>query len=272
MSSALRTGLHDMKVLLDGLAFPESPRVYDGQVYVSDWGAGQVLRGDGEVIATVESFPMCIDFLPDGRLLIIDNSGPRLLVQERDGTLTTYADLSGVSEMGFNDITVDRHGHVFVNCVGFEFPGGVPTTGIVAVVTPDGRARQVADDVFFPNGMAVTGETLLVAESYRGQLTAFDIAGDGSLSNRRVWAAVEGSAPDGICMSPDGSAWFAEVPGARCVRVAEGGEVLQEIKLDRGAFSCALGDGVLYVATNAWGGVENVGQGGPNGQLVAITL
>jgi sugar lactone lactonase YvrE len=158
-----------------------------------------------------------------------------------------------------------------VNNVGFEFPGGEPKPGLVAVVTPDGKARKVADGVMFPNGMAVTGGTLIVAESYANQLTAYDIAPDGSLSEARTWAHLGEHNPDGICIDAQGAVWYADVPHQCCVRVAEGGEVLRTIELDRGGFSCALGDGTLYVATNAWGGPDAI-EGKQNGQLVAIKL
>jgi sugar lactone lactonase YvrE len=259
-----------MTVLLSDLAFPESPRWHDGRVYVSDWGAGQVWAvtpgGDAEVVARGTAFPLCIDFLPDGRLVLVN--GPNLQVQAAGEDATPYADLGALSSYAFNDVTVDGRGNVFVNNIGFEFPGGEPRPGMVAVVTPDGDVREAADGLMFPNGMAVIGETLVVAESYADRLTAFDIGPDGSLSGRRVWAALgEGAAPDGICAVEEGI-WYASVPGACCELVAESGEVLARHDFDRGAFSCAAGGGVLYVALNAWG-VESTA---PQGQLVAVEL
>ena len=89
-----------------------------------------------------------------------------------------------LGEHPWNDIVVDGRGNAYVNNIGFDFPGGEFAPGIVALVTPDGVARQVADGLAFPNGMAVTPDnaTLIVAESYGQKLTAFDIASDGSLS------------------------------------------------------------------------------------------
>jgi sugar lactone lactonase YvrE len=140
-------------------------------------------------------------------------------------------------------------------------------------VTPDGDVREVADGVAFPNGMAVTPDnaTLIVAESYAGRLTAFDIAADGSLSGRRAWAEIEGAAPDGICLDADGAAWYADVPNQRCVRVAEGGEVLETITLDNGCFACMLGgaDGrTLFMLTADWRGATSMGGGGRTGQIL----
>ncbi len=177
--------------------------------------------------------------------------------QEPDGTLALHAALSGLSLHPWNEIVVDARGNAYLNGIGYDFPGGEPATGFVALVTPDGAVRPVAADVAFPNGMALTpdGGTLIVAESHGQCLTAFDVALDGGLSNRRVWAALDGY-PDGICLDAEGAVWVADVPNRRCVRVREGGEVLHTIGLDRGAFSCALGaDGrTLGIAANAWDG------------------
>lgn len=261
----------DIRVLLDGLAFPESPRCHGGRVYVSDWGAGEVhaVRGDGssEVVARGSAFPMCIDFLPDGRLLVVH--GPDLLVQESDGTTSTYADLAPLSEHPYNDITVDRHGNVFVNNIGFDFPGGEPQPGFVAVVTPGGRVERVADGVMFPNGMAVIGDELVVAESYANRLTAFSIESDGTLGAGRTWADVGADYPDGICVDPEGRIWYADVAKSVCRLVEDGGHVVRTVELDRGAFSCAVADGVLYVATNLWEGGPTAGR---HGQLVAVEV
>jgi sugar lactone lactonase YvrE len=263
------------QTLMTGLAFPESPRWHDGRLWVSDWGAGEVvavdLDGRSEIMARVGSFPMCIDHLPDGRLLIVSSTDRRLLRREPDGSLVTHADLAGLGDHPWNDIVVDGRGNAYVNNIGFEFPDGEFAPGIVALVTPDGVARQVADGVAFPNGMVVTPDnaTLIVAESYGNKLTAFDIAADGSLSNARPWAEVEDH-PDGICLDAEGAIWYGDVGTRRCVRVREGGEVLQAIDLDRGCFACALGgpDGrTLFMVANQWGDPDDTA-GGPKGQVL----
>jgi sugar lactone lactonase YvrE len=235
----------ETQILVSGLALGESPRWHDGRLWLCDWGAQELLAvdldGNSEVIDRVRSLPFCIDWLQDGRLLI--TSERRVLRRERDGSIATHAELSALTDHGLNEIVVDGRGNAYVNSIGFDFPGGEFAPGIVAVSTPDGSARQVADDVAFPNGMLVTPDnsTLIVAESYASKLTAFDIGADGSLSNRRAWAELENAAPDGICLDAEGAVWYADVPNKSCVRVREGGEVLQRIELDRGCFSCALG-------------------------------
>ncbi len=267
----------ELQVLISGLAFPESPRWHDGRLHFSDWAAHEViavdLDGVSEVIAREPSFPLCIDRLRDGRWLLVSSRNRMLLRRESDGSLVTHCDLSGLAGHAWNDIVVDGRGNAYVNNIGFRFPGGEFAPGVVAVVDPDGLPRQVADGLAFPNGMAVTPDnsTLIVAESYGSRLTAFDIAGDGSLSNRRVWAELDGGAPDGICIDAERAVWYADVPNTRCVRVAEGGEVLQTVRLDRGCFACALGgrDGsTLFMTANEWNGPESMAEGRRNGQVL----
>jgi sugar lactone lactonase YvrE len=261
-----------MTVLMEGIVFGESPRWHDGRVWFSDWGAGQVIAldpgGVSEVIVSVASFPMCIDFLPDGRLLVVDSARQRVLRREPDGSMVTHADLAPVSVKPWNDLVVDASGNAYINNIGYDFPGGEPGPGIVALVTPEGSVRQVAADLAFPNGMAITadGGTLVVAESHADRLTAYDIGSDGDLHHRRVWAATEGDHPDGICVDDKGAVWYADVASGRCVRVREGGEILASVELDRGAFACTLSRGDeprLYVVGQKWGGpqtAERTGQ------------
>jgi sugar lactone lactonase YvrE len=239
--------IEDVELVLDGLGIGESPRWHDGRLWLCDWGAQEIIAVGAdrrsEVITTMSSFPFCIDWLPDGRLLIVSARDGQLLRREADGSLATHAGLAGLADPPWNDIVVDGRGNAYVGNIGFEFPGGEFKPGVLALIKPDGSARQVADGMAFANGIAVTPDnsTLIVAESYGNVLTAFDIAADGGLSNRRVWAALGDGAPDGICLDADGAVWYGDVPNKRCVRVAEGGEVLQTIELDRGCFACALG-------------------------------
>ena len=168
---------------------------------------------------------------------------------------------------------MDGRGNAYLNNIGFDFPGGEFATGNIALVTPDGSARQVADGVAFPNGMVVTPDnaTLILAESYGQRLTAFDIAAGGSLSNRRVWAARSGGVPNGICLDAENAVWYADVPNKRCMRVREGGEVLQAIDLDRGCFACMLGgvdNRTLFLMANAWGGPANTADQARTGQVL----
>lgn len=260
-----------MDVLASGLGLLESPRWYDGRLWFSDWTAGEIraLTATGsEVMVRHTSLPLCFDFLPDGTLLVVSATERALLRAEPGGTLVPYADLAAFSPYGSNDIVVDGRGNAYVNSPNFDFAAGPPpgetAPGHVLLVTPDGEVRMVADDLSFPNGMAVTADntTLVVAESYRSRLTAFPIAADGSLGERRLFADLDQGAPDGICLDADGAAWYADVPHQHCVRVREGGEVLEVVDLDRGGFACMLGgdDGRTLFAVGArWPGAAGLG-------------
>jgi len=228
------------------------------------------------VIARVDSLPLCTAWLPDGRLVIVSSRDGRLLRREPGGSLVTHADL-GLA--GWNDIVVDGRGNAYVNRAGFNPMAGEEfRPGFVHLVTADGEVRQAADDFAFPNGMAVTADnsTLIVADSYRHSLVAFDIGADGGLSGRRVWADLGDGTPDGICTDAENAVWYADVPAKRCVRVAEGGTVLQAVELDRGGFACALGGparATLFIVAAEWRGMTESQMVGPgSGQVLATDV
>jgi sugar lactone lactonase YvrE len=242
-------------------------------------GANQViavdLDGRSELIATIPAMPMGSGWLPDGRMLIVSSRDGRLLRREPDGSLATHAELSGLSAHPWSDMVVDGRGNAYLGCIGFDFPGGEFAPGILAMVSAHGSARQVADGIAFPNGLAVTPDnrTLILAESYGHRLTAFDVEADGTLSNRRVWAELGDDYPDGICLDAEGAVWYADVPHQHCVRVREGGEVLQTVEADRGCFACVLGgpDGrTLFITAASFEGAESMGGELPRtGQVLA---
>src|SRR5579862_1608083 len=198
------------QVLVDGLGFPESTRWRDGRVWLCNWGTGEVLAvtpaGEREVITRLDpqALPFSIDWLPDGRLLVVDGPRGLLLRSEHDGTLNAVADLASFGPAPFNEIVVGEDGAAYVN-------GG---PGIVVSVKPGGDMRQVADGLRWPNGMALIdgGQTLIVADSHAEQLLGYHVGGDATLSGRRVWAQLE-YAPDGICADAHGAVWVASVPG-----------------------------------------------------------
>jgi sugar lactone lactonase YvrE len=268
-----------METIRTGLVLGESPRWHDGRLWLSDWGAGELLAmdldGRSEVVARIDGLPFCFDWLPDGRLLIVSGREGRLLRREPDGALATHADLTELARPPWNDIVVDGRGNAYVGNTGFDFPGGEFAPGSIALVAPDGSMRPVADGVAFPNGVAVTPDnaTLILAESYGKRLTAWDVAADGGLSGRRVWADLGDGVPDGICIDRDGAVWYADVPNRRCVRVREGGEVLQTVELDRGCFACMLGgaDGTtLFVVAAEWRGPTAIAEEAGTGIVVAV--
>jgi sugar lactone lactonase YvrE len=240
------------EVFATGISMGESPRWHDGRFWMCDWLAGEILvfesTGARETVARVVGLPFSIDWLPDGRMLVTTPSGVAVGPE-----LEPY----GATGRPWNELVVDRAGRAFVNMPG-SMPHEPARPGVLGLVTPDGGHRIVAKDVWFPNGMAVTpdGSTLILAESHAHRLTAFTITPDGDLIERRVWADLgSGAAPDGICLDAEGAVWYADVPNHRCVRVAEGGAVLQTVTADRGCFACMLGghDGrTLYITANSW--------------------
>jgi sugar lactone lactonase YvrE len=270
----------ELRVVMTGLMFGEQPRWHEDRLWFSDWGTKEViavdLDGNSEVVLPAPSFPCCVDWLPDGRLLVVSARDGRLLRREPGGALVTHGDVSGLSDPpAGNELVVDGRGNAYLNGGGFDLMAGEKfAPGIVAMISPDGSARQVADGLSFPNGMLVMpdGKTLIVAESYARRLTAFEIAADGGLSNRRVWADLGAGVPDGICADAENAVWYADVPSKRCVRVREGGEVLDTVELDRGCFACALGGpdrSTLFMIATEWTGPENMFQGPRTGQVLA---
>jgi sugar lactone lactonase YvrE len=272
--------------LVTGRVFGESVRWHNGRVWFSDWGTGEIVSMDADgsgaesIRLPFDAFPFCFDWLPDGRMLIVSSSGQPLLRREADGSLVEHVESAKLAGYQWNEIVVDGRGNAYINGGSFN-PAGVGTGGVagglVFLVSADGTVRQVAEGIAFPNGMAVgfDNKTLIVAESYGKRLTAFDIGADGGLVNRSVWADLGDGVPDGISMDEEGALWYADVPDKRCVRVREGGEVLQTIILDRGAFSCALGgeDGhTLFIAATIWRGMKEPFAGPPSGMLLAVDL
>lgn len=270
-----------LEPLVSDLMIGESPRWHAGRLWLADWGMRQIIAVDADgrsevVVEDLPSFPFSLDWLPDGHLVIICER--TLLRREGDGSLVAHAELVGISDYGWNEIVVDGRGNIYLNNCDFDaMAGEAPKPGFIGLVTPGGQARRVGDGVIFPNGMAITADnsTLIVAESYGKRLTAYDIADDGRLSNRRVWADLGDGVPDGICCDAKGAVWYADVPHKRCVRVSEGGTVLQTIHLDRGCFACMLGGPArrtLHIVAAEWRGLTNMFDEPRTGQVVTAEV
>jgi sugar lactone lactonase YvrE len=255
----------DARVLIDGLHFGEGPRWHDGRLWYSDMYDHAVhavdLDGNDERVVEVPQQPSGIGWMPDGTMLVVSMLD-RSLMRWDGSTLTRHADLSTHATWHCNDMVVDGRGRAYVGNFGFDYEavlrrGGAPTTTVVCRVDPDGTVSVAADDLGFPNGTVITpdGRTLIVAESFGGRLTAFDVGDDGSLSNRRVWADLSkaGVFPDGICLDAEGCIWVATVLAPRLARVAEGGEVVGEVTTTKNTFACMLGgpDGRTLFAMTA---------------------
>ncbi len=258
--------MRELRTIAEGLSYLEGPRWRAGCLYVSDFYNKRVaaITPDGAIatVVTVEKQPSGIGWLPDGSMLVVSMKDRRVLRLEGDGKLVEHADLSGLATWHCNDMVVDSQGRAYVGHFGFDLMGGAdPGPAAVIRVDPDGTATLAAKDMLFPNGMVITpdGRTLIAAESLGQRLTAFDIESDGSLGNRRTWAAFGEPptatdfggamaqlevAPDGICLDAEGCVWFADAFGNRVVRTREGGEIVEEISTgDLGVFACMLGGG-----------------------------
>lgn len=234
-------------LLVDDLCFAEGPRWRDGKLWFSDMHGHKVctvdLAGNLEVIVEVASQPSGLGWLPDGRLLIVSMLDRKVLVYS-EGRLSQYADLSQLASYHCNDMVVAPSGHAYIGNFGFDLEDGSDAAPAeLILVSPAGSATVVADDLSFPNGMVITADnkTLVVAETMAMRLTAFDIGQHGSLSNRRIWAELDGAMPDGICLDEAGAIWVASPSSDEVLRVVAGGEVSDRIKLDAHAIACALG-------------------------------
>jgi sugar lactone lactonase YvrE len=245
------------EILLDGLGFPEGPRWHDGKLWFSDMGTCRVmtvdLEGNAENVVEVPEQPSGLGWLPDNRLLVVSMRDRRLLRLDTNG-LVEVADLRELASFHCNDMVVDHEGRAYIGNFGFDIedPDAPLTHAVIVLVTPDGAARIVADEMVFPNGSVITpdGGTLIVAESFASRLTAFSIESDGSLIGRRVWAQFddlgfvmsdERICPDGICLDAEGAIWLASPESAEVLRVKEGGAITHSFKVETQPFAVMLG-------------------------------
>ena len=261
-------------LLVEGLRFAEGPRWHDGRLYFSDFFDHRVraVALDGTVtdIVDVAHQPSGLGWLPDGRMLVVSMIDQKVMRLEPDGALVEHADVSSTAEFWVNDMLVDRFGRAYVGNFGFDLDRLIEEGGYgailndpdalatrIALVQPDGTVSVAADRMLFPNGTVLTsdGRTLIVAETIALRLTAFDVADDATLTNRRVWADLSADliSPDGIAIDRDDCVWVANAIAPEVVRVAEGGAVLDRVTTSQNAFACALGgpDGTTLFACTA---------------------
>jgi sugar lactone lactonase YvrE len=240
-----------LRTVLGGLAFGEAPRWREGRLWFSDMHAHEVVAmtpdGARETVVTSPTAVSGLGWLPDGRMLVVSMDDNRLMRLEADGRLVEHADLSPVSAFNPNDMVVDAKGRAYVGNFGFPlYPRGEMKPAKMARVDPDGSLHEAADELIFPNGAVITpdGKTLIVGETFASRMTAFDIAADGGLSNRRVWATLpEAAVPDGCCLDAEGAIWVASPTTNDVIRLHEGGQVSERIDVGRGAYACMLGGG-----------------------------
>ena len=244
-------------VLADGIYFGEGPRWREGRLWFSDFHAHAVMSvspaGDLRTELEIDDQPSGLGWMPDGSLLIVSMTRRRLLRRWPDGRLAVHAELGAVAEFHCNDMVVDGSGRAYVGNFGFDLGAAMAERGLeetladaptarLALVTAEGEVRAAAAGLSFPNGSVITpdGRTLIVAETFASRLTAFDIGEEGALSRRRVWAPTPGP-PDGIALDAAGAIWVADPMAGECVRIAEGGQVLEAIDAGQACYACMLG-------------------------------
>lgn len=282
--------------VLADLHFAEAPRWHDGRLWFSDFYAGQVMsvREDGSelrVEAVVAQQPSGLGWLPDGRLLMVSMRDQKILRREADGSLQVHADLSGQAIGHLNDMVVDAEGRAFVGCFGFDLMGGARlAAGALYRVDPDGTVTEAAGDLWFPNGVVITADgVLLVNETFGNRVTAFDLTPQGELTGRRIWAQFAplpterelasafpqlAVAPDGSCLDDAGGLWIADAIGGRLMRVTDGGTVTEEIQPGMPVYACALGGaaGRTLFACVAPDFFEEPRKSAREGKILALSL
>jgi sugar lactone lactonase YvrE len=237
-----------LEVLLEHLSFPEGPRWRDGRLWFSDFYTHRVIAvdiaGRSETIATVPQRPSGLGWRPDGTLLVVSMLDRSLYAVEKGG-LSRVADLSAVATGPCNDMLVDKAGRAYVGNFGYDrHAGEAPRATALIRVDPDGSVHRAAEDLMFPNGMAMTPDdrTLIVAETYANRLSAFSVGSDGALGSRRVFAELPGVFPDGISLDAEGAVWVADARGQDVIRVFAGGRIAERIGVgERSVFACMLG-------------------------------
>jgi len=279
------------RILTDGIYFGEGPRWHDGRLWFSDFYAHAVrsvsLAGDLRTEFQIDDQPSGLGWMPDGSMLIVSMTKRQVLRRTPDGVISVHADLSHIATFHCNDMVVDARGGAYVGNFGFNLDADLTSRGMAEVLTdhptakltyiaPDGTARVAAEGMHFPNGPVITpdGKTLILGETLGGVLTAFDIAPNGDLSNRRVWASTQPYVPDGICLDADGAIWIANPIGPQCVRIAEGGKVLEVIDTVQPCYACMLGgeDGKTLFMLTAASADHDVAAASQTGQILVTEV
>ncbi len=241
--------------LATGFCFGEGPRWFEGLLWFSDMLGEAVhtvtMGGSLTTLAVPGHAPSGLGFRPDGSLLIASTERRELLCYDGE-TVDTVADLSDVTPADLGDMVVDDQGRAYIGSQAFQ-------GGVIVRVDPDNTTHVVAEDLDFPNGMAITPDhrTLIVAESMGRRLTAFSIGADGGLSDRRIFADGLDGPPDGICLDAEGGVWTAMTLAHQFERIVGSGgkgHVTHRIDIgDRVAVACMLGgpaDRMLFMVSS----------------------
>ncbi len=279
------------RVLAEGIYFGEGPRWHEGRLWFSDFYAHAVkstsLAGDARIEFEIDDRPSGLGWMPDGSMLIVSMTKRQVLRRTRDGKIALHADLKDIAGFHCNDMVVDSAGRAYVGNFGFDLDAELVARGAesviaqhptakLACVLPDGTVKVAASDMHFPNGTVITpdGKTLIIGETIGGCLTAFDIAADGSLSNRRIWASIAPRVPDGIALDANGAVWVANALAPECALIAEGGKVLEVIDTGQNCYACMLGgdDGKTLFMLTAPSSLAHEAEKAPKGKIVVAKV
>ncbi|MEO6653724.1 MAG: SMP-30/gluconolactonase/LRE family protein [Ilumatobacteraceae bacterium] len=274
--------MHEWDLLVDGVDFGEGPRWHDGTLWYSDFHQRSIYRVtvDGErdaVFSGLDDRPSGLGWLPDGTLLVVFMTSRRVMRDGGDGTLVEHADLSEIATWHCNDMVVAANGDAYVGNFGFDLEAGATfAPADLALVRPDGSVEVAAEAMAFPNGSVITpdGSTLIVGQSFGGDYVAFTIGEDGTLTDRRQWAEIPGTEPDGCALDVEGGIWFSDALGSQVVRVEEGGRVTDRIETPQLTYACALGgdDGCTLFVLCAPGSDPAVVAGAAAGAIYTTTV
>jgi sugar lactone lactonase YvrE len=268
--------------VVGGINFGEGPRWHDGRLWYSDFYQGRIFAvgEDGEretMVEFGEDQPSGLGWLPDGDLLVVSMKRRQVWRISTDGAQQLHADLSDIAAFHCNDMVVDVAGNAYVGNFGFDLDAGDEVAGAnLALVRVDGTTSIATTDLLFPNGSVITPDnsTLIVGQTFGGYFEAWDIESDATLTNRRIWAEVGGTAPDGCCLDADGAIWFADAIGSQLVRVTEGGTITDTLATDQSVYACMLGgsDGRTLFALTAENSHSDVAAVKSTGALIATRV
>jgi sugar lactone lactonase YvrE len=279
--------MSDTTTLLEGLYFGEGPRWHEGRLWFSDFYDHAVKSvdesGDARVELQLDDQPSGLGWLPDGRLLVVAMKERAVKRLDAEG-LVLHADISALTAHLCNDMVVDSDGSAWVGNFGFDLDNDLESRGgevfkehplaNLVRVDADGSVHLAAQGMHFPNGSVVTpdGKTLIVAETLAGRLSAFTINGDKSLSDRRVWADIEGVAADGICLNENNQVWVANAAGPEVILVEEGGNITQRVQTSQNCYACMLGgaDGKTLFALTASASDHRAVSGNRTGKIETV--
>lgn len=272
--------IHRPSLFAEDFIFLEAPRWRENKLWVSDVFDHAVyalgVDGNRRKVCHVPHRPSGLGFLPDGTAIVVSSKDRKLMRIDGD-SITEYANLSAIATGDVNDFAVDRHGRIYVGNFGYDYDAGAPKALTeLHRVDRDGSISVAATGLEFPNGAVIIngGKTLVVAETWAGRLTAFDIDDQGKLDGRRLFADLGTREPDGICGDAAGAIWVGCFNTGEFLRVLDGGAITDTIPFAGRGVSCTLGgaDDRQLFCTVYRGTVDELVAGKRNAAVFAVQV